>query len=174
MGFRPTVLITSASAKVLLVRSFREAGARVVAIDSNPASAALYEADAGYLAPKLTDDGVDGVLADLCRREGVDLLVPTRDGELSFFAERTRFFEASGTRVVVSSLDAVTACLDKRRFIEECSRIGVPVPHTWPYPGNPDRWPVFARPRFAAGGQGARRVETPGISRICSVATPGI
>lgn len=158
MATPPAVLVSSAAAKVLLVQSFRSAGARVIAADTSPMSAALTFADAAYLVPRLDAAGALDAFVGLCRRERVDLLVPTRDGELPFFAAHAEAFRAVGTRVLVSSQAALETCQDKRRFIETCQRLGLPVPFTWPRGQSPDRWPAFARPTRAAGGAGAVRV----------------
>lgn len=156
---KPTVLISSAAAKVLLVQSFQAAGARVVAMDSDPLSAALHRADAAYRAPHLDVPGALDALLCLCHRERVQLLVPTRDGELPFFSSNAAAFEAIGTRVLVSSPIAVDVCQDKRRFVDTCERLGIPVPRTLA-PGHlPDTWPVFVRPIRGAGGVGAQRVD---------------
>jgi len=158
MDTRPAVLVSSAAAKVLLVQAFQAAGARVVAVDSNPWSAALTRADAAYIVPRLDADGARETFVALCRREGVALLVPTRDGELPFFAANADVFLTAGTRVLVSKPDALEICQDKRRFVDACDRLSVPVPHTWPRGESPDRWPVFVRPTRGASSVGAVRI----------------
>jgi carbamoyl-phosphate synthase large subunit len=154
----PVVLVSSAAAKVLLVQSFQAAGARVIAVDTSPMSAALTYADESYLVPRLDADGALEAFLGLCRRARVGLLVPTRDGELPFFATHADAFLAAGTRVLVSSPAALDTCQDKRQFIDACQRLGVPVPHTWPRGEVPGRWPVFVRPSRGAGAAGAVRV----------------
>ena len=101
------VLITSASRKVGLVRAFMEAvrttgGGRVVAADITPLAPALYEADTGILIPRSDDPGfVDAVLA-ICERDGIGLVVPTRDEELPVFAAAKERFAANGISVLVA------------------------------------------------------------------------
>lgn len=158
MSTRPAVLVSSAAAKVLLVQSFQAAGARVVAVDISPMSAALAHADAAYLVPRVDADGALDALLALCRREAVALLVPTRDGELPFFSAHADAFGAAGTRVLVSSPAAVERCQNKRQFVDGCRHLGVPVPHTWAPGEVPDRWPVFVRPNRGAATAGAVRV----------------
>ena len=158
MTARPTVLVSSASAKVLLVQAFQSAGARVVAVDISNMSAAMHQADAAYLVPRLdAPRALDAYLA-LCAKEQVALLVPTRDGELAFFARHADAFAGAGTRVLVSSEAALQSCHEKRRFIDLCRRLGLPVPRTYAAGESPDRWPVFVRPNRGAGGAGAARV----------------
>ena len=120
------VLITSASRKVGLVRAFMEAvrttgGGRVVAADITPLAPALYEADAGILIPRSDDPGfVDAVLA-ICERDGIGLVVPTRDEELPVFAAAKDRFATNGISVLVADPEPVAICQDKRRFAVACT-----------------------------------------------------
>jgi carbamoyl-phosphate synthase large subunit len=159
MPERPTVLITSAAGKVLLVQSFQASGARVVAADSSDMSASLHFADAAYLVPPLDSPrGLESFLW-LCEREHVVLLVPTRDAELPFFAAHADRFIKIGAQALVSTPAAIDVCQDKRRFVEFCQSRGFPVPRTWAPQESPSRWPVFARPRIGASSVGAVRID---------------
>jgi carbamoyl-phosphate synthase large subunit len=170
-----TVLVSSAAAKVLLVRAFRNAapGTRVVACDASAESAALYEADAGYVVPRIDDPAVLPTLLRICERERVSLLVPTRDGELPFYAAHAALFAEQGVRVLVSSEGAVATCADKQAFIEHCARIRLPVPTQIPAGALPDRWPVFCRPRTGAAASGAMVVHTATDLRRVLADAPG-
>ena len=161
---RPNVLITSASRKVLLVRAFREALAAVgsgmvIAADVSPLAVALYEADAARLIPRSDDPGFVDALLELCERDAVGLLVPTRDEELPVLAGARDRFRAAGTLVLVSAEGAVDACRDKRRFGIAVREAGLDAPaefadvETAPLP-------AFVKPRWGKGGKGAARVST--------------
>lgn len=160
------VLITSASRKVSLVRSFQSAlvksgGGCVVAVDSSPYAPALYLADRRYLVPPSSAPEFIDEVARLCQVEGVSLLIPTRDEELSLFAEVREKFLAEGVRVMVPSADTVKTCSDKLRFLTFCGQHNFDVPRTferneWKTAG----FPLFVKPRFGKGGHDARRVES--------------
>lgn len=156
------VLITSASRKVALVRAFREAlaeegGGSVVAADASAKAPALYLADRGALVPRTDDPGFVEAIVDLCRREEIDLIVPTRDEELPLFAETREAFEGAGARVLVPGREPVEICRDKRRFVEHCRAHGFETPRTYASSdrGGIERWPVFVKPRIGKGGRGA-------------------
>jgi carbamoyl-phosphate synthase large subunit len=164
---RPNVLVLSASRKVLLVRAFREAIAatgtgRVLAADLNPLSAALYEADAARLVPRSDDPGFVDALLALCERDGVGLVIPTRDEELPILAAARDRFAAAGTLVLVSSREAVDACRDKRRFGAAVAAAGLETPAEHDANGNLAAIPLpaFVKPRFGKGGRGAVAVAT--------------
>ena len=164
---RPNVLVLSASRKVLLVRAFREAVAargtgRVIAADLNPLSAALYEADAARLVPRSDDPGFVDALLALCERDGVGLVIPTRDEELPILAAARDRFAAAGTLVLVSSPEAVDACRDKRRFGAAVAEAGLETPaeHDVSAGLASIPLPAFVKPRFGKGGRGAAAVAT--------------
>lgn len=117
------VLITSAGAKVPLIRAAKDAArkisslARVIAGDISNKSIAAYVADEFWLMPPTTDEYLSEIL-DGCRSRAVSVVVPTRDGELKFWSQHKAKFAENGIAVIVSSLSAVELCLDKLAFAE--------------------------------------------------------
>lgn len=159
------VLITSAARKVWLVEAFRralaaEGGGEVLAADCDPLAPALYRADRGLRLPRADAPGYEATLLDLCRRERVELLVPTRDAELPWFAERRARFAEIGTRVLVSAPAAIERCRDKRAFADFCAAHGFATPPAVTLPAAADDFPLFAKPRIGQGSGGARRIES--------------
>jgi carbamoyl-phosphate synthase large subunit len=157
------ILITSASRKVALVRTFREAlgeegGGSVIAADTSALSAALYEADAGVLVPPSRDPGFVAHMLALCAARGVRLLVPTRDEELPVFAAHRDAFRDAGVLVMVASPATIARCQDKAAFHDFCVAHGFAVPRmldraaAWTPAG------AFLRPRTGKGGAGAMKV----------------
>jgi len=158
------VLITSAARKVWLVRAFQEAirrvgGGRVVAADVSPLAAALYHADGGTLVPQSDDARFIQAILDLCRRDAIGLVIPTRDEELSTFAQTRDRFAADGVLVLVAAPEAIAVCQDKRRFAAACGAAGALTPRTIEAPVPADL-PLFIRPVRGKGGRGARAVRT--------------
>jgi carbamoyl-phosphate synthase large subunit len=159
------VLVTSASRKVALVRTFRaalarEGGGRVIAGDTSPLSAALYEADAGVLLPRSDDAAFLPAVVDLCREHDVQLIVPTRDQELPVFAASQPVFAAAGVLVMVASSETVRRCQDKAAFLDFCVANGFSVPRRLDRREALDALPVFARPRTGSSGAGAMKVSS--------------
>jgi carbamoyl-phosphate synthase large subunit len=159
---RPNVLIASASRKVLLVRAFKEAsarvgGGRVIAADINPLAAALYEADDARIIPRSDDPGFTDALLRICEADRVGLVVPTRDEELPILARQRERFAEAGTVVLVSTPEAVEACQDKVRFVAAVGAAGLETPAVYP-DAAATRYPAFVKPRRGKGGRGATRV----------------
>lgn len=159
------VLLTSASRKVSLVRAFQQAakdtgGGRVIAVDASPLAPALYLADAHFLVPRSDDEGFLPYLTDLCRREEVDLLIPTRDEELPFFAEHREGFLEAGTQVMIAAPRTVEIAQDKFRFAEFASANGFATPALITSTDSP-AFPVFVRPRQGKGSRQSRVARSP-------------
>ena len=157
------VLITSASRKVSLVKSFKlaleaEGGGRVIAADANPQSAALYFSDEAVVLPGDDDPAYARALLDLCATRRISLLVPTRDEELPFFAARKKEFAEAGTVVAVCGPETILKCQDKALFAEFCLSCGFKIPPIVE-PARAVKFPVFVRPRRGKGGRGALRVD---------------
>lgn len=176
---RFNVLISSAGRRVALMESFRHTlgtlglSGRVLAADSSSLSAAFHAADGAYLVPRCTEEDFIPTMLDICRREGVRLVVPTIDPELPVYAEhRCRFAEA-GVTVAVSSPAVVAIGADKvaahawlvGHGFPTVSQAGVAevlaAPGTWPFP-------LLVKPRF---GSSARGVAVVGDTTELRVAT---
>lgn len=156
------VLVTSAARKVWLVRAFQRALAgrgSVVAADLTWHVPSLHVADHGVLLPQSDAPEFADRLREVCAEQHVDLVVPTRNGELELFAELAPSFAADGVRVVVSPPTAVATCLDKDAFNQHCSEHGFAVPDVILDPREQDL-PLFARPRRGQASEGAGIVRT--------------
>lgn len=158
------VLITSAAAKVVLVQSFQRAaetrGGKVFTADISPDCAAARFSDQHFVVKRIDADGALEELLALCAAHAVRLIVPTRDGELPFFARHKAAFAARGVTVLVPDEARLAICQDKRRFGEAIKAAGLePVPVIDPAEAT---FPLFVRPATGAGGRGAMRVETAG------------
>ncbi|MEP5254123.1 MAG: ATP-grasp domain-containing protein [Winogradskyella arenosi] len=115
------VLITSAGRRVSLVRSFQKElkriapTAKVFAADAKPMmSAACHIADAHFDVPKLDAPDYISVILYLCKKNDIGLVIPTIDTELHALAHNKAMFKAEGIEVVISSVDFVNACRNKR------------------------------------------------------------
>lgn len=71
---------------------------------------------------------VDNVsaLIEGCQKRGINAILPTRDGELKFWAQHAETFLAADIHVIVSGPDAVQRCIDKLEFYHFGQREGLP------------------------------------------------
>lgn len=163
------VLISSAGRRVGLLRAFRRALAdgetpgRVLAVDSSPHSAALQEADDGWLVPRCTDPSFIPTMLDLCERENVGLVVPTIDTELETYARHRRAFADLSTMLAVSSPETVRIAGDKLLTNRHFVRSGIPAARQWTVDevgSAPDAipFPVVVKPRRGSAGIGVHTI----------------
>jgi carbamoyl-phosphate synthase large subunit len=155
------ILITSVSKKVLLVKSFRKtlseiSGGNIIATDINEDSVALYFADKHYITPKTEDDSYLQYIVNLCKKENIRLIIPTRCEELSFFSKEKGRFESLGCKVMVCDYKSLDICQDKNKFVKFCVDNDIPVPNT--YYNNIDSYPVFIKPNYGKSGIGIRKI----------------
>lgn len=169
MAAELTVLFTSAGRRNQLIDCFRrdaeELGLRlrVLAADLRPEmSSACHAADTAFAVPRCTSDDYVPRLTEICRREGVQLLVPTIDPELAPLSRNRAEFAAFGTRVVVSAPEIVALAGDKQATAARLTSAGVTTPATCAladYLAAPDRlaWPVIVKPRGGSASVGIVR-----------------
>ena len=131
-SFRGHVLITSLAGKAPLLRAVQGAARRlhyatkVIGADLNPHALARPLADDFWTMPALRDDLMPELLAGLLARS-IAYLIPTRDGELAFWARHRDELAAAGVAVLVSTPEAVHRCLDKFGFAVFGQKVGLPI-----------------------------------------------
>lgn len=115
------ILILSCGTRNLLVRYFKEPGCgfdRVVGTDCSAYAPALYETDAHYLVPRMTEPDYLDTILDICRKESIHAVLPLQEDELALIASHRRLFTDIGVTPVVSALSAIDLCRDKYAFYQ--------------------------------------------------------
>lgn len=131
-GALGSVLMTSAGSKIPLLRALQAAatridpGAKIVAGDSDPEAASRYLADGFWRMPKLDALTLETIVSE-CKRRDIRTILPTRDGELAFWAGLRPALEIAGVSVIVSRAETVALCLDKLAFANWGKAAGLPV-----------------------------------------------
>ena len=153
------VLITSASRKAPLVEAMRVAALRVdpaasvVAGDRDPLAGTRLVADEFWEMPPADDASAADLLAG-CVRRSITAVLPTRDGELAFWARHRAAFAAERIAVLVSDHAAVAACLDKLEFSRMGARHGLPIIPSWESLPEGASGSLVVKERFGAGSRG--------------------
>jgi carbamoyl-phosphate synthase large subunit len=125
------VLITSASKKVGMVRALQRAlrklhpVGKVFAGDLDDRALSREIADEFWNMPRLESERFAD-LVEACRERGIRMVVPSRDGELMFWAENRELLAEQGIQVIVSGLETVRVCLDKLAFAKFGAERGLP------------------------------------------------
>ena len=163
------ILISSVSNKVWLVKAFQEAlrleddiQGKVISIDQDRLSAGLYESDKHYLVPSSEDPKFILEILEICAKEKISLVIPTRDDELLLFARCGELFKEKGIHTAISPIETIRICQDKYYFSRILKVRGIPIPRTF-LPGeikkiDSIKYPLMVKPREGSSSQGVYRV----------------
>jgi carbamoyl-phosphate synthase large subunit len=154
-----TILVSSASKKAPLVEAVRHAARkthpdiRVTAGDLDANAPTRYLADDFWNMPPTTDGQLPSIIKG-CQDRGIQVVIPTRDGELAFWARHQAALAAAGIQVVVSSLAAIELCRDKLAFAQFGQSRGFPFIPATEYLDELTVERFVVKERFGAGSRG--------------------
>ena len=160
------ILFTGTGRRVELLQAFRQAAVRL------GVRLKLYGADMAANAPAsafcdhnrricaMRDKDYIPQLLEICRRDRIDLLIPTIDTDLIVLSENRERFAEVGTRVMISAPEMVALCRDKNNTYDFFLSCGLKAPkpvndyrkYTGPYP-------CFIKPKDGSSSVNAFRVE---------------
>ena len=152
------VLVTSASKKVPLIQVVQRAARKldpkimVFAGDLDGTALTRHVADGFWQMPR-TDDAALDALVKGCAERGIRTIVPTRDGELQFWARQCSRFMEAGIDVIVSPVESVETCLDKLAFAQFGQGKGLPFIAAGLHPNEVGEGPFVVKERYGAGAR---------------------
>jgi len=153
------VLLSCSSKKIPLLRALRNAATRInratkiVAGDADSLAITRFEADAFWEMPHLADIKLDRFV-DECRSRAISVVVPSRDGELEFWASHQDFLLEAGIAVITSTTEAIIRCRDKLEFARSATLADLPV---IPAASTPDSFlgqNLVVKERYGSGSVG--------------------
>ncbi|HXF98868.1 MAG TPA: ATP-grasp domain-containing protein [Gaiellaceae bacterium] len=155
------VLFTCAGQRVDIVRAFRAAGARTLAVDVDPLAPALYHANLRALVPPIADPGYVPALAELVRAHGVRLIVPLSDLDHALLA-RSRA-ELAPALVLLPEPEVCELVADKLAAHRFFLAHGIPSPRSWAPEEVPEdaRYPLLVKARRGFGSRHIYRADDP-------------
>lgn len=91
----------------------------------------------------------------------IDLIIPTSDLDLDILANARESLLVAGTRIAVSSPQAVAACMDKTATEVFCRAHDLPFPRTWASAdGLPDSFPLVRKDNRGSASSGFALIES--------------
>jgi RimJ/RimL family protein N-acetyltransferase len=117
------VLITSISKKMPLIEAVRQATKKLGhfqqlhGCDSQAFCIGQYGVDEFWHCLPLEEMKAEDVIA-YCQENKITAIIPTRDADVEFYARHVHSFREKGIFPMVSSLETVTLCQDKRAFAD--------------------------------------------------------
>jgi carbamoyl-phosphate synthase large subunit len=161
------LLFTSVGRRVELLRAFRRAykalglAGRIIGTDVERLAPALQETDRPYLVPWTSNPEYPAVLAGICRRESITLVIPLIDPDIPVLAEHRALFEREGARAVVVSEAAARVTADKWLTRNFFHHIGLATPTSWlreEIDCSRVSFPLFIKPRNGSASKSTFKV----------------
>lgn len=160
------ILFTSVGRRVELMQAFRSAADRlgirleIWGADITETAPALAYCDRRVKVCRIKEPDYIPSLIDLCKREGINALVPTIDTDLLILSQSKDSFKEVGTTVFVGDEDKIALCRDKRFTADYFESVGLkspqPVDDYTKYTGG---FPAFIKPKDGSSSIGAHKVE---------------
>lgn len=160
------ILFTSVGRRVELMQAFRKAANDlninliIVGTDITDTAPALLFCDETRIVCSIKEPGYIQQLISICEQEKVDSLIPTIDTDLLLLAENKTRFETIGTKVLISDVDKIRPCRDKRYTADYFLSLGLksplPVDRVEKYNSG---YPAFIKPKDGSSSIDAYRVD---------------
>ena len=161
------ILFTSVGRRVELIQEFRRARqrlgveGRIHGCDISNTAPALRFCDSAHMICRIDDPDYIPDLLRLCSEEKIDLVIPTIDTDLLLLAGSRERFEAQGVRILISDLDKVRLCRDKRKTARYFTSLGLNAPETCDDVNSyAAGFPCFIKPRDGSSSIDAYRADT--------------
>ena len=164
------LLILSCGTRNLLIRYFKatENGiGKVVGTDCSTYAPALYETDAHYIVPRMTEAGYLDTILDICRQESIAAVLPLQEDELYLIASHRKTFTDENITPIVSDPEVIELCRDKFAFYEHLKKNDFPVITSCNsfdsfkqlLLSGDMKFPVFFKPSRGCGSIGIQKIE---------------
>ena len=157
------ILITSAGRRVSLVKEFQlaateiDAGIKVFTTDRAPSLApACHVSDGSFQVSSVISNNYINELLEICTANSIGVIIPTIDTCLPILSSNKHRFEEYGIHVIVSYLDFVTICSDKRKTSKFFLEHGIRCPKSVDIK-NPT-YPMFAKPINGSSSKGIHTI----------------
>jgi carbamoyl-phosphate synthase large subunit len=144
------ILITSSSKKVLLVKSFKKnlsefSEGNIVCTDISSDAITFNYSDKHYNVSKTNSELFINEIFEICKTENIKLIIPTSDTDVNFFATNKNLFK--NIYIMVSDINTVNICQNKKKFNEFCIENNFDIPKTY-NEINEINLPLFCKPIF--------------------------
>ena len=160
------IIITSAGRRVSLVKAFQNEirktikNGKVFTTDLNPVlSSACQVSDGAFTVPRVTEKDYIKILLQICEDNNIKIIIPTIDTELLFLAENEQLFLDKGIIPVISDLEIIKSCRDKRKIHQFFDDINLERAHE--YELKNIKYPVFVKPCDGSRSQGIHLITDP-------------
>lgn len=151
------ILVTSLGKKVPLIRAVKKSldnivpGSLLIGSDVNRNCIGAFFTDLFWEMPPQNELSMEKLI-DFCSANQVKAIIPTRDGELPFYAAHRSVLEKKGIFCLISTPQAIDFCRDKLLFSQHLLSHNLPaIPTSLILNNSKQRWVV--KERYGAGSR---------------------
>jgi len=158
------VLFTCIGRRVTLLQDFRSAAkylklkAQFMGTDVTFLSPALQLCDKGFVVPPVSSPGYMRAIADIVKREKINLLIPTIDSDLGVISANREKLLKLGCVSLISSPQVIDTCRDKRKMHDFLVANGFDTPRIYSLKeastSKKIKFPLFLKPWDGSAGKG--------------------
>jgi carbamoyl-phosphate synthase large subunit len=160
------ILITSAGSTngvnvIKVLKEQKELKLFLIACDMNPLAAGFYMADKYFVAPKANSPNFIPTILKICKKERVQIIIPTFSYELPFFAKNKAIIEKEGIKMAISDYETFLITEDKLKTYEYFEKWKIPFPKVYSESEILEKkvkFPVIIRPISASGSKDVVKV----------------
>lgn len=115
------ILVTSISKKIPMIKAVKQSSKKfsdniqLYGGDIDISCLCRYFVDKFWNMPRLESSALEGIIK-YCHENNIRAIIPSRDGELPYWAKNKERFQKEGIAVMVSDYNSVNICLDKIQF----------------------------------------------------------
>lgn len=160
------ILFTGVGRRIELIQAFRNAALvlgknlKIYGTDvSNTAPALAYCDFIRKIVPMRSSDYIQNLL-EICKKDYIDLVIPTIDTDLLVLSENKERFELIGTKVLISPPEMIKICRDKSKtlqfFLDSGLKSPVIISNWIEYDAG---YPAFIKPIHGSSSINAFKVE---------------
>jgi carbamoyl-phosphate synthase large subunit len=155
------ILITSAGSTngvnvIKALKEQKELKLFLIACDMNPLAAGFYMVDKYFVVPKANAPNFIPTILKICKKERVQIIIPTFSYELPFFVKNKAIIEKEGIKIAISDYETFLITEDKLKTYEYFKKWEIPFPKVYTEKEIQEKkvkFPVIIRPINASGSK---------------------
>jgi len=155
---KSNILITSISKKIPMINNIKKSSNKfgkninIFGADINKNCIGRYFVYDFWEMPKTDDLSIDELIK-FCKSKNITMIIPTRDGELLFWAKHKNRLSEENINVMISDYKVVEACIDKLLFFQKCKELGYSAISTFSTIEKVNSDNIVVKERFGAGSR---------------------
>lgn len=156
------ILLTAIGKRVQLIKRLKNS-CKVVGTDISEMAPAVYFVDKFYKVKKFDEEGYIDQILNICEKEKIDFIVPLYEKEFSMLCDYRTYFEAKGTKLILSGKSIIEICNDKWKTYEFLKKNNIECPNTYLKNNIPNdvKFPLIIKPFNGMGSQSVFKIKNP-------------